>query len=89
MGPGKIIGEYIVRVVSLKKRVACLDQVRVEFKRGSANTGGYFIDVFGAELWFFGNADHQDSFFCRMPQESPVYHRMVDKDNLSFYECLF
>jgi hypothetical protein len=50
-------------VVSLKKRVACLDQVRVELKSGSANSGGNFIDVFGAELWFFGNADHQVPFF--------------------------
>jgi len=88
MGPDKIVGEYIIRTVHLKKRVACFDQVRVELKRGSANANGYFIDVFGAELWFFGNADHQDSFF-RMGKENPVYHRMEDKDNLSFCGRLF
>jgi hypothetical protein len=63
MGLDKIVGEYIVRVVPLKKRMAGLDQVRVELKRGSANTGRNFIYVFGAELGLIGKADHQDSFF--------------------------
>jgi hypothetical protein len=59
----KILGEQLIGGVYLKKSGTRFDQVRVELKKGSANTGGNFIDVFGAELGLFGKTDHQDSFF--------------------------
>jgi hypothetical protein len=61
-GADKIVGEYIVRVVHLKKRVADLDQARIELKIGSTDLSGDFIDIFGTELWFFGKAYHQVPF---------------------------
>jgi hypothetical protein len=62
-GAGKFICEQLVRVVvPLKKRAADFDQARIELKIGSTNLGGNFINVFGAELWFFGKAYHQVPF---------------------------
>jgi hypothetical protein len=62
-GAAKFICEQLVGVIiSLKKRVADLDQARIKLKIGSTDLGGNFKDVFGTELWFFGKAYHQVPF---------------------------
>jgi hypothetical protein len=59
----KFDGENLVGVVAtLKKWMTYLDQVHIELKIGPTDPCGNFIDIFGAELGFFGKTDHRVPF---------------------------